>query len=176
MKVIALTGYSKAGKDFVGNMLKDYYSFLGYKTKLEKFATPLREFFTEELVENKKDEEFDFKGIKTTPRELMIAMAKGMKQFYGEDVFAKALVERIINDRQMLDIVVITDLRFNIEQEYLLRTFDEENVCFIKIERKDQVVDPAQEIDKLKYNYVYNNDRKRNFSKLISFLNEFLEI
>jgi len=173
MKIIALGGYSKAGKDYVGRLLKDYYEWLGYKVEIEKFAKPLRVLLNGILDDNEKDKEFSFEGIETTTRNLMISIANGLKNEHGNDIFVKALIDRLKNNN--VDIVIITDLRFITEERILKKEYND-YLFKIKIHRTNEIVDKSQEIGNLNFDYTYINNDKKSLSELIKIINENLGI
>lgn len=113
MRIIVLTGWSQSGKDTAADILVRKYGFTKYA-----IADPLKDLcadlygFARELADTQEGKKTVLKvGYKTkTIRELLIDTAKLDRSRFGDDIYIKATLNKIISDGASR--VVISDLRY----------------------------------------------------------------
>jgi len=159
MKIIALTGYKRSGKDTVGDAIMALATERKESAVKLKFADPLREA-VEKLTGCEPER---VKGLPIwyglTGRELMIALGNGVRSL-REDFFATLLANRLERfESAGIEWAVITDLRFVNEAFMLVDRFDH-----VRIVRLDNPLaphdpnDPAErEIDKIPVHLALRN-------------------
>jgi hypothetical protein len=131
--IIGLTGYAQSGKDTVAKVLVEHYGF----TRVA-FADPIRKLLYE-MNPAVKDGDYRLQGVvdaygwdvaKTAfpeVRRLLQDLGVGARNVFGEDFWVKqALVNYKLGDK-----VVVTDVRFTNEADYL-KSFPEAQLWRIK--------------------------------------------
>lgn len=126
--IIGLVGEAGAGKDTVG---EEFWSLLK-KTECVAFAAPMRKmaeamfslppaaFIDRGLKEQPVNEELFGKQI--TPRRIMQLLGTDcIKPYFGEDIWIKLLVREVHKQYSHQDVIVITDVRFPVELEWLAK-------------------------------------------------------
>lgn len=124
-KLIVLSGKKRVGKDTVANLFNDYTQ---RKYELRAFAEPVKEIvskvtrqtpYTLDLFKDFKMVGIDSIDSNLTIRELYRKTADFYKDLLGEDIFAKLLLRKIVNERFDYPRVIITDMRFKAEYEQM---------------------------------------------------------
>jgi hypothetical protein len=124
-KLIILSGKKRVGKDTVANLFNDYTQ---RKYELRAFAEPVKEIvskvtrqtpYTLDLFKDFKMVGIDSIDSNLTIRELYRKTADFYKDLLGEDIFAKLLLRKIVNERFDYPRVIITDMRFKAEYEQM---------------------------------------------------------
>ncbi len=138
--VIAFTGRARSGKNTSADMWQDLNRENGLgeregKLTLEfAFATILKDIAQRSLGINPHDAE-ELKSIPTatvanglTIREFYNSLGDSIKSYFGMDAWVKITTERLkdLNDSLSLYNIILTDLRYPIEQQGLI-DFSEEN-------------------------------------------------
>ena len=112
--IIGLTGYAQSGKDTVAKILVDNYGY----TRIA-FADKIREFLYETAPDYVKFlvDEVGWEKAKQnqTVRELLQSTGVGARTVFGEDFW----IEQAFRKYKDLDNVVITDVRFTNEADYI---------------------------------------------------------
>lgn len=150
MKIILINGPAGSGKDTMAEKLKDK---LGYFTKLEKFAKPIKLavaaiYFGGNYEAFAKYDTFEAKKVPAevflgkTPREVQIAVSEFFLKPYHEDkrVFGKLMATRL----KMADInqhVLVSDSGFREEAEELVDQFGAENILLVRLHREGYTFD-----------------------------------
>lgn len=147
-KVVLFNGPPRSGKDtaaracFACEDLNNYYRvFERMSRPLKKgFAgvvgVPVNKFDHVEHFEDRKEERIDFIGVSF--RQFQIDMSeKFMKPLYGQDVFGRLFVQRVMRQTNpRLNVVIfVPDCGFDIEYTTLSNAFDPENVLVVKLYR-----------------------------------------
>ena len=124
-KLIVLSGKKRVGKDTVANLFNDYTK---RKYELRAFAEPVKEIVSQAVGTNscrldlfKESRLVDVNGIESnlTIRELYRKTADFYKGLLGEDIFAKLMLRRLVYQNYEFPRVIITDMRFKVEYEYI---------------------------------------------------------
>lgn len=159
MKIVALTGYKRSGKDTVGDAILALATERKEPAVKTKFADPLREA-VEKLTG------YDAESVKNVPvwygltgRELMIALGSGVRSL-REDFFASLMATRLETfESRGIEWAVITDLRFVNEAFTLVERFD--HVLIVRLDNpltSHDTNDPAErEIDKIPVHFALRN-------------------
>lgn len=112
--IIGLTGYAQSGKDTVAKILVDNYGY----TRIA-FADKIREFLYETAPDYIKllVDEVGWEKAKQNQavRELLQNTGVGARTVFGEDFW----IEQAVRKYKSLDNVVITDVRFTNEADYI---------------------------------------------------------
>ena len=123
--LIVLSGKKRVGKDTVANLFNDYTK---RKYELRAFAEPVKEIVSQAVGTNsyrldlfKESRLVDINGIESnlTIRELYRKTADFYKGLLGEDIFAKLMLRRLVYQNYEFPRVIITDMRFKVEYEYI---------------------------------------------------------
>ena len=136
MQVILVSGKKRSGKNFVGNLIKEYLESKNFKVKTMAYADSLKDIICksldlqlEDLEKLKNDRVKIYAGITNENygkalvnyveisdfRLLLQKFAtEGMRATFGEDVWVKAMKKKL-KALKDYDYVVITDWRFKIE-------------------------------------------------------------
>jgi len=143
--VITISGYDRCGKDTLAEMINSILIKHKIKNSIIAFADPIKEmvksvlkidnFEFNILLRNKDVNElsvttkqhennfFSQKFKKFTLRDVLINTGKKMKQKYGNDFFAKLIVEEIKRETKT-QVFIIPDLRFKVEDKVLMSYTD----------------------------------------------------
>lgn len=133
MKVIAICGAKRAGKDTVSNILGNLYGFHNVKisTDLKECCKLLFGFDDDQLETDIKDVIDPVFNCK--PRELMQFIGTDVMQFHiqsvipniGRAFWIRKTINRInkLSEEENIDKIVISDLRFMHEYELLKSTY-----------------------------------------------------
>jgi hypothetical protein len=145
MKIVALIGQKRVGKDLVGSIICDQY----HNSVALKFAGPLKEAVKCIFKLSDEEVEGDKKDIvhprwKTTPREIMQWLGTDVMQYQIQTIvpqvkrlfWAEQMCEEIESKHMDNHVVVITDTRFKHELDMLNQRFSPSNVVSIKLLRQ----------------------------------------
>jgi len=140
MKVIALCGRSKAGKDFVADRLIHMSKNLRIQRglteviypKFERYsmASPLKRLLAEVL----NTTEPQLEEHKELHRQQLITLSERLKEIVP-DIWCRELQKKIHNCETFADVLIITDVRYYIEVGYLKQIMKPEDLMFIRVER-----------------------------------------
>ena len=134
--IIALYGEKRVGKDTTANILQKYFPNLEKRA----FANIPKNILCKTLNISLAE----FENNKEKYRPYLIRFAEEMKKYFGKDIWAKLVTK---------DNILITDLRFKEEYEYIKKF----NPIIIKIIDKNIL---QKNIDILPYDYIINNSKK----------------
>jgi hypothetical protein len=162
MRIILLTGWSESGKDTVADILVKEYRFKKYA-----FADPLKDLcaslygFPRELANTQEGKRNTWQvgtNMKTI-RQLLLETALVDRARFGDDIYAREILERILLD--MPENVVISDLRYYTE----IACFKQMPFEIWKVVREDQTNSPVQDpsehmLETLNPNQTIMNDGK----------------
>lgn len=141
-KVIVLNGPPQSGKDTIVKYLINNWPDVFERLK---FATPLKEACHVLCGEASGHEDFEvtkdepcnfFFGV--SPREFYIDIGEYVKRRYTQEFFGMVFLRRYrwLGVEQSKKVVLITDCGFGQELEPLIRYFENENMCLIRIRRE----------------------------------------
>lgn len=152
--IIALCGYKRCGKDFASEHIVESYDYLHYKlaNKLKKIVKELFDFDDEQIEGNKKETADSTWGI--SPRHAM--------QYIGTDVFQHHMnnlipgidrtfwVRTLVNEikKNKPENVVISDMRFMHEYEYIKKHLESYRLTVVKIDNDNRTHDDAHVSEK----------------------------
>ena len=149
MRVIAICGAKRSGKDTISNILGQLYGFTNVKISedLKNCCKILFGFEYDQLEGQLKDVVDPTLNCK--PRELMQFIGTDVMQFHiqkiipdiGRTFWIKKTIERI--EKQGIENVVISDLRFLHEYELLKQTYGS-NLFAWKVERPSLSVNSSE--------------------------------
>lgn len=151
MRIIAICGSKRSGKDTVSDYIAERYGY----TKV-KFASPLKRVccmlfgYTEDQLESDAKDIIDHR-YGCTPRHLMQFLGTDVMQFkiqevlpsMGRNFWANHLLSSVPNTTP----IVISDMRFQHEQTVILQ--HDPNAIIIKITRPNSTVDQCMHISEL---------------------------
>jgi hypothetical protein len=135
-KIIFLSGPPRVGKDTTGEYIRQ---IAGITTLLEKFSAPMKAAIPAmlqmpfEVLEAQKEKPLDDLGLPSFRHLQQDMSEKWMKPLYGEDVFARFLAARIRQATENL--IVVTDCGFQVEVDYLTKTFGAANILLLNLSR-----------------------------------------
>lgn len=165
--IIALCGYKRCGKDFASEHIVKKYNYIHYKlaTKLKKIVKELFNFNDEQIEGDKKENVDSMWGI--SPRQAM--------QYIGTDVFQHHMnklipgidntfwVRTLVNDirKNKPENVVISDMRFIHEYDYIKKHLNRYNLTVIKITNDGRTKDDSHisenSFNQIPFDYVITN-------------------
>ena len=132
-KIVLLSGPPRSGKDTVGDILRDRY-------QREKFSGPMKKALPALLdrpfaaLEAKKEESLIGLNLPSF-RQLQIDLSeKWAKPLYGENIFARLLVDRIGKKVLSGHRFVITDCGFQVEVDFRLEALGPKNCLVINLD------------------------------------------
>lgn len=148
MKVVLINGAPRSGKDTAAKALRDLPDFRQPRSFVwEKFSMPLKTAFAGmmyECIDNEgnvdyyedhKDEVVEVLGC--SYRQWQIDFSERfMKPRYGNNIFGRLLLDRLIHNASEGDLVVVSDCGFQIEADTILAHFNPEDVFLLSIYRK----------------------------------------
>lgn len=109
MELIALVGKKRSGKTSAATFIRNHYQGLAFR---DSFARPIKEHV-----------ERIFGPLDETPKEVlrpvMQALGESLKAKFGRYVFIDQLKDRVKNLEQAADLVIIDDLRFPFEADWV---------------------------------------------------------
>lgn len=170
--VILITGYAHSGKDTAGNYLVKKYIELGYNVRKVALADRLK-LITQRLiklfynVEISIDEFYDQES-KEKIRDNMPHTLRTLLQQIGSEIFRDILWKNIwcdIVSKELSDITIITDIRFDSELQYFLNLYNEgilNNCITIRIDRQRHLIMQHQSeanIESLAVKHVIDNNQ-----------------
>lgn len=171
--IIALCGYKRCGKDFASEHIVETYDYLHYKlaNKLKIIVKELFDFDDDQIEGNKKETTDSTWGI--TPRQAM--------QYIGTDVFQHHMnnlipgidrtfwVRTLVNEikKNKPENVVISDMRFMHEYEYIKKHLESYRLTVVKIVNDNRTHDDAHVSEKsfneIPFDYVVTNGYDSHF-------------
>ena len=172
--IIAFCGYKRCGKDFASEHIVKNHNYLHYKfaNKLKQIVKVLFDFDDEQIEGNKKETIDSLWGI--SPRQAM--------QYIGTDVFqhhmnnlipdidrkfwAKTLVNEV--KRKNPKNLVISDMRFVHEYEYIKEHLDQYKLTVVKIISNNKHVDThisENSFNKIPFDHIVINTYDSQFVK-----------
>lgn len=124
--LICITGKNGSGKSTIADYLESEYGFSSYA-----FADMLNDVY-----ENITGHHFSSLPRKTKDKERqqVIDLANSIKSIFGDNVFAKKVVNSIVFD--FYNIVLIPDLRFQIEIDEIKRLEDSHHIFILNINKQ----------------------------------------
>lgn len=128
MIVVLVSGKAGTGKDEVSKMLKDYYTSMGLKGDVFKFARGVKNVALAMGWDGQKD---------ARGRELLQNVGR-MGRKYDIDVWAKRAAEDIMTSVDVPDFAIISDWRFINESDYFKNNFPIGNVFKVRIEAPER--------------------------------------
>lgn len=140
-KIIAFNGPPRSGKDTLANLLKTHLESNYYQHKVERVALslPMRisacaclgQEYTEDWYESNKDVVHPLIG--TTFRQFMIDLSeRHIKPMYGHAFWTRSA---IVSIKPKTHIVIISDLGFQSEIDYLNQLYGPDNVLVVQTDR-----------------------------------------
>ena len=188
--ILFVCGYKGSGKDTLAEHLVSKHNFKHHKVSHHLKEVLMNLFgFTIEQVETYLKDAVDA-DWKISPRTAMKFVGTDMFQYKIPELlpdiqrhfWCKLLVNDIQKTRTNNQPIVISDLRFIHEYEYIMNAFPRETICIVKVLRSSVKIqtlytdDSENEHTKMNFNYIIpNNDSISEFlsnvDKLIERLN-----
>ena len=176
--IIALTGYKQCGKDTVANIIQKKIpkiQRIAFADALKNYVSKVTGFSIEEIEKLKVNNNFNFPVGKNVynMRETLISFANSLREITDDGIWAKLSLEKINSDK-----ILITDLRFLIEEKILKEFAQEHNYELIIVKIISDLDtckknDAEKEVDLINYNYKLFNE-KNNIEKTENKINEFI--
>ena len=182
-KVLLISGFKGAGKDYVANQIHDEV-IDDYKVTISSFAEPIKKIASIlletdlETLDKAKNEHWDIAldGYVVSDARLFLQRLgnEAIKPIFGNNVWATIMLRNIICN--MSDFFVIPDFRFMIEYEELIKNLDKDlyDVVTIRVEDKNRINTDlhASETELLdndfKFDYILDNTGKTdNIKKVV---------
>lgn len=139
-KIIVLSGDHGVGKDVWAKLMKTKNP----EIEIIRFADPLREAFADagipgHAIDSLKRTSYKFPSCVVdgyqldgmTMREALIHVAETNKKKFGQDYYAKQAIERAQKALEVSELIVFTDMRFDIENQ-LVQDFAKANALYIE--------------------------------------------
>lgn len=143
MKIIGVIGRKRSGKDTFFNS----YNTTGKKVVRGSFADqikedlskmldiPLHYFHDDKLKEEKLEMKWGTENLFLSPRECCIRYGRFMADNFGALYWVFKLFNKLKNMKDC-DEFIITDVRFLVEVEYCLKTFDNVQMYYIDADQR----------------------------------------
>lgn len=141
-KIIALCGFKGCGKDFVAKYLRETYNFehLKISTKLKEISKILFDIDDDQIEGNKKeciDERWN-----VTPRQIMQFVGTEMFQYKIQELipecdrnfWIKSFVNHVKSNKNKNKNIVVSDMRFLHEYNYLIKHLRTHEMIVIRID------------------------------------------
>lgn len=177
-----MSGYKRAGKDFISDiLLSKIKGSVRYS-----LAEPLKDIMAttlgtskEELDELKNrqapcltlDDDRTISKLTDFRKVLQVFGSEAMKKWFGDSVWVDVFIHKnIIND-----VIIISDWRFNIEYNEIVKTYD--NVITLRVV-DDNIVNTdmhASETELDDFNFDFTVDNTAKDSSIISALDKFIK-
>jgi dephospho-CoA kinase len=179
MKVIALCGYKQSGKDTIARHLETKNGFVHAKISHALKDMCVHLFgLSEEQIEGDKKEDVDQRwGV--TPRRLMQFVGTEMMQYKIQELLPNVKrdfwIAKMCKDMPRNHNIVISDMRFLHECEYLRREFGEDLIV-IKINKQCDQTDvhcSEEEWKSIKADVTFNNNADKDL--LFAACDEFMQ-
>jgi len=184
MKVILINGKARSGKDFAAQIL---LKKLDKSVKLA-FADSIKDILCNTLgitrseFDDYKNNHYDLKysDKSLTFRELIQNFGETMKEKFGNDFWARQLVDSINNpELSNSDYFIVSDFRFKIEYETLSKYLGQDKIVTLYIEDKN-LPDNDSHISEnalkdFKFDYIIDNTKK-NPEILDDYLQSFIDL
>jgi dephospho-CoA kinase len=187
--ILLICGYKGSGKDTLANHLVSKHAFQHHKVSHHLKQMLMKIFgFTYEQVESNLKDEIDDRW-KISPRTAMKFVGTDMFQFKIQELlpgiqrnfWSKLMVNDIRSSRTNNCPIVISDLRFIHEYEYIMDAFPNETICIVKVLRSSVKIqtlytdESENEHTKMTFNYILPNNGTTsqfcdNVDKLIAHL------
>lgn len=172
--VIALTAYARCGKNYIADKLTEAYEQQGLVVEEIAFADSLK-IITADIVNEdvvildtmkNNDEKVCMHYEQVLVRDILTRVASSIKKV-DDGFFARETLTRV-ND-STADIVIITDLRFLVEESMLKTSYPASKVVKITRNGKDCKKRSGDvEVDLLKHDMVFINDGTVNVDELMA--------
>ena len=134
MNIIFFSGYKGSGKDYVAKILMKYYPQfhkVAIANELKNFVS--KEYSIDrEIFDDPYRKDLNFDSTRTY-RDLLVYHAEKAKEI-NPVIWIEKAVERIKNDN--LQNVIITDWRFPIELEHIVKEFPDAKIILVRITNK----------------------------------------
>lgn len=163
--VILVSGHKRVGKDSISNMLEELLD----SSILYSFATPVKNILATTLdisvptLDLLKNEEtplcFDNGKSFTDFRAILKNFAnEAMKKWFGDNVWVDVFLNKSFNEK----FIIVTDWRFNIEHENIIKQYD--NVVTIRV-HSDKMLNTDNhssetELNNFDFDYIIDNTAK----------------
>ena len=184
--IIALCGYKRCGKDFASEHIVENHDYLHYKlaNKLKNIVKELFDFDDEQIEGDKKETVDSLWGI--SPRQAMQYIGTDVFQHHMNDLipgidrtfWVRTLVNEIKKNKPKN--VVISDMRFMHEYEYIKKHLDTHNLTVVKIINNNRIQDDdhisENSFNQIPYDYVVNNAYDSHFVTNIDAIVKKLEL
>lgn len=172
---IAIAGKSRAGKDYVASVIRDYFHNKGKSVVTKAFADGIKDIYKQH---------FRGLGTQVKPRDAYISIGETFRQI-DKDVWVKQL-KNAVHYAYQWDVLIVTDLRRLNEEEYL----KEDGFTIIKVDASDRIrvkraaelgevleVDNKgdNEVDKIKEDILLDTTGSPSPEEIISILEKNLE-
>lgn len=131
MKVFLISGKARHGKDTIGDFIMEYYHERGIKPIKTAYAKYIK-MFTKEITGwdgNEENKESARKFMQEVSTEII------RNKMGQHDFFVKRMIDDIKVYENYTDVVIIADVRFEIEIDYIKKYYD--NVINIRVIRSD---------------------------------------
>ena len=184
MKIILINGKARSGKDFAAQILQKKLD----RTIKLAFADSIKDILcnTLEITRNEFDEyknnfyDLKYSDKSLTFRELIQNFGETMKEKFGNDFWARQLVDSINNpELSNSDYFIVSDFRFKIEYETLSKYLGQDKIVTLYIEDKnisqdDKHISENALVD-FDFDYYVDNTEK-NTEKLKDYLQSFIDL
>lgn len=152
--IIGICGHKGSGKDYLGNLLKEYTKF-----KIVHFADPIKDILCE-MFNISKDELNNLKNSENT--KILGTNMRSILQVFGTDIMQKMFGKEIWTNLVLKeDDLIIADVRFQHEVDAILKKGG--FVIKLKSNFKDDKHISESGIDKIpesSFKYIFDNSKK----------------
>jgi len=189
-KVLMFISGERCGKDTITHMItnelkSDNFTVtsLAFAEELKKIVSNICDISLEGLEDLKVHNGYinvssEYTSRSRTAREFIIDISKYIRDTLGIDVLLNTTIRRILQTTE--DIVIISDLRFKLEEDIIRSTFPNTIIVRIKsnLDSCDETTNPY-ELENIKEDIIFNNnkteDNRPNYKEVIQLKEEILE-
>lgn len=171
--VIGLTGRAGSGKDYFSKALIEAFADHGLRAKSYALAQPLKEVASELLEVS--PERWDNRTFKVENRRYLTTIADYTKSVAGETIFGDLLVRKL-NAEVGVDIVIVTDIRYNYEVDTIKSSYKTSIIgikpCDIMQDKNKETIAHSSEfgIDEKYVNLTVVNNYTDEFDKQAKYI------
>lgn len=136
---LLLNGPPWSGKDTLAQILGEKLAEKNIRALIASLATIPKQRVADEynvsptIMFSREHKDMDFKNFGRSSRQILIDYSENIKKMYGQDFWAKELIRMSKQDMEICDLLIVTDVGFQVEVDCLSKVFD---TTVVQLERE----------------------------------------